>query len=87
MLMDRVNHFCDVNVQVYFSGVTKLGKWQLRIGDVNEQDYHFRLVMFMDGVYHFGDVNEKVYFGDINKLGKWWLVMLVNRDFIGDVNG
>jgi hypothetical protein len=42
----------------------------MRIGDVNEQEYHFGLVMFMDMVYHFSDVKEKVYFGDINKLGK-----------------
>jgi hypothetical protein len=42
----------------------------MTIGDVNEQKYHFRLVMFMDRVYHFGDVNEKVYFSDVNKLGK-----------------
>jgi hypothetical protein len=82
MLMDRVYCFGDVNEQVYFSDVTKLGKWRLRIGDVNEQDYHFQLVMFMDGVYHFGDVNEKVYFNDVNKLGKWRLVMLINRDFV-----
>ncbi len=54
----------------------------MTIGDVNEQEYHFWLVMFMDRVvYHFSGVNEKVYFSDVNKLGKWQLVMLMNRDF------
>ncbi len=42
----------------------------MTIGDVNEQEYCFRLVMFMDRRYCFGDVNEKVYFSDVNKLGK-----------------
>ncbi len=42
----------------------------MTIGDVNEQEYHFQLVMFMDRVYHFSDVNEKFYFSDVNKLGK-----------------
>ncbi len=40
----------------------------MTIGDVNEQVYCFRLVMFMDRGYHFGDVNKKVYFSDIIKL-------------------
>ncbi len=30
----------------------------MAIGDVNEQEYHFWLVMFMDRVYRFGDVNS-----------------------------
>ncbi len=42
----------------------------MTIGDVNEQEYHFRFMMFMDRVYHFSDVNEKIYFNDINKLGE-----------------
>jgi hypothetical protein len=42
----------------------------MTIGDVNEQEYCFSLVMFMDKVYHFGKVNEKVYVSDVNKLGK-----------------
>ncbi len=42
----------------------------MTIGDVNEQVYCFRLVMFMDRRYRFGDVNEKVYFSDVNKLGE-----------------
>ncbi len=54
----------------------------MTIGDVNEQEYHFWLVMFMERVYHFSDVNKKVYFGDVNKLGKWQLVMLIIRDII-----
>jgi hypothetical protein len=42
----------------------------MTIGDVNEQEYCFQLVMFTDWVHHFIDVNEKVYFSDVNKLGK-----------------
>ncbi len=42
----------------------------MTIGDVNEQWYCFRLMMFMDRRYGFGDVNEKVYFSDVNKLGE-----------------
>jgi hypothetical protein len=42
----------------------------MTIGDVNEQEYCFQLVMFMDRRYQFGDVNEKVYFSDVNKLGE-----------------
>ncbi len=42
----------------------------MTIGDVNEQVYCFRLVMFMDRRCSFGDVNEKVYFSDVNKLGE-----------------
>jgi hypothetical protein len=42
----------------------------MTIDDVNEQDYHFQLVMFMDRGCHFGDVNEQVYISDVNKLGK-----------------
>jgi hypothetical protein len=42
----------------------------MTIGDVNEQEYRFRLVMVMDRGYCFGDVNEQVYFSDVNKLGE-----------------
>ncbi len=42
----------------------------MTIGDVYEQGYCFRLVMFMNRRYRFGDVNEKVYFSDDNKGGK-----------------
>jgi hypothetical protein len=42
----------------------------MTIGNINEQEYHFQLVMFMDRVYHFSNVNEKVYFSDATKLGK-----------------
>jgi hypothetical protein len=53
----------------------------MTIGNVNEQGYHFWLVMFTDWMYNFSDVNEKVYFSDVDKLGKWQLVMSMNRDF------
>ncbi len=61
----------------------------MTIGDVNEQGYHFWLVMFIDRGYQYGDVTEKVYFSDIIKLGEWQLVMLMNRSIvsIGDVHG
>jgi hypothetical protein len=40
----------------------------MTIGDVNEQDCYFQLVMFMDRRYCFGDVNELGYcFGDVNE--------------------
>jgi hypothetical protein len=40
----------------------------MTIGDVNEQDCCFQLVMLMDKGYHFGDVNEVWYcFGDVNE--------------------
>jgi hypothetical protein len=42
----------------------------MTIGDVNEQEYRFQLVMFTDWMYHIIDVNEQVYFSDANKLGK-----------------
>ncbi len=42
----------------------------MTIGDINEQEYHFGLVMFMDRGYRFGDVNEMVYFIDVIKLGE-----------------
>ncbi len=42
----------------------------MTIGDVNEQECQFRLVMFMDRGYRFGDVNEQVYFSDVIKLGE-----------------
>ncbi len=63
-------------------------RW-MAIGDVNEQEYRFWLVMFMDRGYCFGDVNENVYFSDVIKLGEWQLVMLMNRSMvsIGDING
>ncbi len=61
----------------------------MSIGDVNEQEYRFPLVMFMDRGYQYGDVNEKVHFSDVIKLGEWQLVMLLNRIIviIGDVHG
>ncbi len=31
----------------------------MTISDVNEQGYHYRLVILMDRVYHFSDGNEK----------------------------
>jgi hypothetical protein len=42
----------------------------MTLGDVNEQGYCFRMVMFMDKRYPFGDVDVKVYFSDVNKLGE-----------------
>ncbi len=54
----------------------------MTIGDVNEQEYCFQLVMLMDRVYHFSDVNEEGYFSYVNKLGKCQLVMLMNRDIV-----
>jgi hypothetical protein len=42
----------------------------MTIGDVNEPEYHFQLVMFMDREYQYGDVNGKVYFSDVIKLGE-----------------
>ncbi len=42
----------------------------MTIGDVNEQEYCFRLVMFMDRGYQYGDVKEKVYRSDVIKLGE-----------------
>ncbi len=56
----------------------------MTIGDVNEQEYHFQLMMFMDGGYSFDDVNEKVYFSDVYKLGECRLVMLMNRSIAFD---
>jgi hypothetical protein len=41
----------------------------------------------MDRKYLFGDDNEFNHFSDVNKLGKQLLVMLMNRDTIGDVHG
>ena len=43
----------------------------MTISDVNEQGYHYRLVMFMDRVYHFSDVNEKG--------NRYQLVVLMDR--------
>ncbi len=42
----------------------------MTIGDVNEQGYCFRLVMFMDRRYPFGDVNKqyRLVFSDANEL-------------------
>ncbi len=54
----------------------------MTIGDVNEQEYQFWLVMFMDRGYCVGDVNEKVYFSDVIKLDEWQLVMLMNRSIV-----
>ncbi len=61
----------------------------MTVGDVNEQEYRFWLVMFMDRGYHFDDVIEKVCFSDVIKLGEWQLVMLMNKSIvlIGDVHG
>ncbi len=42
----------------------------MTFGDVNEQGYDFRLVMFMNRKYIFGVVNEFSYFSDVNELGK-----------------
>jgi hypothetical protein len=42
----------------------------MTIGDVNEQEYCFWLVMLMDRGYQYGDVNEKVYFSDVINVGK-----------------
>jgi hypothetical protein len=42
----------------------------MTIGDVNEQEYRFWLVMFMNRRYQYGDVNEKIYFSDAIKLGE-----------------
>ena len=42
----------------------------MTIGDVNELECCFRLVMFMDRGYRFGGVNEMVYFSDVIKLGE-----------------
>ncbi len=42
----------------------------MTIGDVNEQEYRFRLVMFMDRGYQYGNVNENAYFSDVIKLGE-----------------
>jgi hypothetical protein len=40
----------------------------MTIGDVNEQDCCFQLVMFMDRGYCFSDVNKQgYYFGDVNE--------------------
>ncbi len=60
----------------------------MTIGDVNNQEYCFQLVMSMDRGYCFGEVNEQVYFSDVNKLSEWQLVMLMNRSLIliGDVH-
>ncbi len=52
----------------------------MTIGNVDEQEYCFWLVMFMDRMYRFGDVNEEVYFSDVNKLGEWQSVVF------GDAN-
>ncbi len=42
----------------------------MTIGDVNEQEYCFQLVMFMDRGDQYRDVNDKVYFSDVIKLGE-----------------
>jgi hypothetical protein len=41
------------------------------IRDVNEQGYHYKLVMSMDRVYHFSNVNEKG--------NRYQLVLLMDR--------
>jgi hypothetical protein len=46
----------------------------MTISDVNEQGYHYQLVMLMDRVYHFSDVNEK---GNC-----YQLVLLMDRRFL-----
>ncbi len=50
-------HFGDVNKQVYFSNVIKLGQWQLVMLMTGVS---FQLVMFMDRVFHFSGVNQNV---------------------------
>jgi hypothetical protein len=61
----------------------------MTIGDVNEQECQFWLVMFMIRGYCFGGVNKQVYFSDVIKLGDWQMAMLMNRSIIsiGDVHG
>ncbi len=61
----------------------------MTIGDVYEQGYVYRLMMFMDIKYCFGDVNEFVYFSDVIEQVWWQLVMSMNRGMtlIGDVHG
>ncbi len=46
----------------------------MTISDVNEQEYHYRLVMLMDRVYQFIDVNEKGHC--------YQLVMLMDRGYL-----
>jgi hypothetical protein len=46
----------------------------MTISDVNEQGYHYQLVMLMDRVYHFSDVNEKG--------NHYQLVMLMDRGYL-----
>ncbi len=46
----------------------------MTISDVNEQGYHYRLVMLMDRVYHFSDVNEKG--------NRYQLVLLMDRGYL-----
>ncbi len=45
----------------------------MTISDVNEQGYHYQLVMLMDRVYHFSDVNEKG--------NRYQLVLLMDRGY------
>ncbi len=45
----------------------------MSISDVNEQGYHYQLVILMDRVYHFSDVNEKG--------NRYQLVMLMDRGY------
>ena len=49
----------------------------MTIGDVYEQGYVYRLVMFMDTKYCFGDVNEFISFSHVKK---------TRQMTIGDVN-
>jgi hypothetical protein len=46
----------------------------MTISDVNEQGYHYRLVMIMDRVYYFSYVNEKG--------NHYQLVMLMDRGYL-----
>ncbi len=46
----------------------------MTISDVNEQGYHYWLVMLMDRVYHFSDVNEKG--------NRYHLVLLMDKGYL-----
>jgi hypothetical protein len=45
----------------------------MTISDVNEQGYHYQLVMLIDRVYHFSDATEKAK--------RYQLVMLMDRGY------
>ncbi len=57
----------------------------MTIGNVNEQEYCYQLVMFMDRVYHLSDVNEKGnHYQLVMLMDRGYLVMQMNRPFFGD---